>query len=55
MTIDDNEFPRLEGDSVGEGDAAYGAKASTWIKMHDMSGTFSIFNPSETIKASDIK
>lgn len=29
--IDDDEFPRLSGDSVGSGDAAYGAKGNQWI------------------------
>ena len=28
---DDDEFPRLSGDSIGEGDAAYGDKGASWI------------------------
>ena len=30
---DDNEFPRLSGDSIGEGDAAYGDKGASWISI----------------------
>ena len=32
--IDDDEFPRLSGDSVGSGDAAYGAKGNQWISTY---------------------
>jgi hypothetical protein len=28
---DDDEFPRLTGNSVGDGEAAYGEKSSSWI------------------------
>ena len=31
---DDDEFPRLSGDSVGSGDAAYGAKGNQWISTY---------------------
>jgi len=34
---EDPEFPRLTGDSIGKGKAAYGEKGNTWIKMHDVS------------------
>ena len=28
---EDNEFPRLSGNSIGEGTAAYGDKGNSWI------------------------
>jgi len=50
--IDDDEFPRLTGNSIGEGDAAYGDKGDSWIKMHDVTKKFHIFG--DTIEAKDI-
>jgi hypothetical protein len=31
--LDDDEFPRLTGNSIGEGDAAYGEKGASWISF----------------------
>lgn len=42
--VDDNLFPRLTGDSIGKGKAAYGEKGNTWIKMHAINKDFTIFN-----------
>lgn len=47
--IDDDEFPRLTGNSIGSGQAAYGEKGSTWIRMHDMTDTFNIFSGEITV------
>jgi hypothetical protein len=33
--FDDNMFPRTV-ETIGRGNAAYGEKGSTWIKMHDI-------------------
>lgn len=33
---DDYEFPRLSGNSIGDGDAAYGEKGATWIRTFDL-------------------
>lgn len=30
---DDDEFPRLTGDSIGKEEAAYGEKGKTWISL----------------------
>jgi len=51
--IDDDEFPRLTGNSIGEGTAMYGDKGNTWIRMHDITNKFSIFG--ENVRARDIK
>ena len=37
---DDDEFPRLSGDSIGEGDAAYGDKGQSWISIPSLSQVF---------------
>jgi len=42
--LDDNEFPRLSGDSIGKGEAAYGEKGNTWIRMHDINPDFTVFD-----------
>jgi hypothetical protein len=34
---EDPEFPRLSGNSIGKGKAAYGDKGNKWMKMHDVS------------------
>lgn len=46
--LDDDQFPRLTGNSIGQGDAAYGDKGSSWTKMHDVSKDFKIFNQFDT-------
>ena len=32
----------MTGNSIGEGEAAYGEKGNTWIRMHDVSSPFRI-------------
>lgn len=50
---DDVEFPRLTGNSIGVGNATYGSKGNSWIKMHSITDKFKIFG--DSIKATDIK
>lgn len=45
---DDDEFPRMTGNSIGDGDASYGDKGSSWIKMHDLNSDFSVISNSVT-------
>jgi len=38
----------MTGASIGAGEAAYGEKGSTWIKMHSIA-SFSIFKPTSIL------
>jgi hypothetical protein len=40
---DDDEFPRINGNSIGNGYFPYQEPGNQWIKMHDIKPEFHIF------------